>query len=1346
MKEQNGSTFTRKIDENDIHTKKYNPNFLSRLFICWMCPVFYRGNKRDLEEEDLISPSSKYNSEVIGEKLERYWQKELDEATRKGRTPSLWKAVRNAYWLSYMPGGLLIFGAVTCRTIQPILFTQLLRYWSTTEGNDMTRLEAGYYGLGMIGLIFLAILLQHHNALFSARFGMKIRVACCSLLYRKVLRMSQTSLGEIAAGRLVNLMSNDVARFDYVFMFLHYLWIVPIQTAVVLYLMYITAQNAAPLIGLIVVIIFIMPLQAILTKFTAVIRRRTAIRTDKRIKIMSEIINGIQVIKMYAWEKPFQKVVHAARQYEMITLRQSLFIRSTFLGFMLFTERSSMLVTILALILMGNMITATVVYPIQQYFSILQFNMAMILPLAIAFLSEMMVSLERIKEYLLKEERHDISRMPVVIAGNDITFKSKKNGEKSPIETKKYITNGDLVEKKSALSPTNSDIAVEMTNVSAGWTTKDQGVKMTLKDLTLRMKKGKLCAIIGPVGSGKSSLLQLLLKELPLREGEMTVNGTLSYACQESWLFPATVRENILFGLDYDSVKYKEVCRVCSLYPDFKQFPYGDQSLVGERGVSLSGGQRARINLARAIYREADIYLLDDPLSAVDSNVGRQLFEGCINGYLRNRTRILVTHQIHFLKDADYIIILNEGGIDDIGTYSELSKSGKDFSKLLSSLQEGTDDDEKSEKDKSRPSLSRGTSTISKSEEVEEETKGQVMEAEERAKGKLKWKIVWEYFTSVESWCIVFWAFAVLAITQIAASAADFWISFWTNQVDIYKQGLQGEKPDSSMHAQIGPLTTAQYLLIHGCLILIIIIFAHVRIYAFVVMTMRASQRLHDKMFNNLIKAIMRFFDTSSSGRILNRFSKDTGAMDEFLPRSTLETIQMYLQMISVLILNAIALPWTLIPTAILMGIFVVLLRLYLNAAQAVKRLEGTTKSPVFGMLNSTLSGMSTIRSSDSQNRLIRVFDECQNLHSSAWHTYVGGSNAFGLFLDIICLVYLAFVIGIFIIVDFGTIIPVGNVGLAVTQSMALTMLLQMAARFTADFIGQMTAVERVLEYTKLTTEENLSDGPVKPNESWPQSGAITFRNVYLKYGKDDPLVLKGLNVDIKDKWKVGVVGRTGAGKSSMISALFRLANIEGTISLDGLDTKQLAKQELRSKISIIPQEPVLFSATMRYNLDPFNTYSDDEIWRALEQVELKDIVPALDYEVAEGGSNFSVGQRQLVCLARAVLRSNRILVMDEATANVDPQTDALIQKTIRRQFADCTVITIAHRLNTIMDSDRVLVMDKGLVAEFDHPYILLQNSESHLSFMAKETGEKMKNILFEMAKTKYFQDNPNES
>lgn len=472
----------------------------------------------------------------------------------------------------------------------------------------------------------------------------------------------------------------------------------------------------------------------------------------------------------------------------------------------------------------------------------------------------------------------------------------------------------------------------------------------------------------------------------------------------------------------------------------------------------------------------------------------------------------------------------------------------------------------------------------------------------------------------------------------------------------------------------------------------------------------------------------------------MNRFSKDMGSVDELLPKAIMDASQIILMMIGSLVVTVSVNLYFLIPIVVMGSIFWFIRRIYLKTSKNVKRLEGITKSPVFTHLNATLQGLTTIRAYGAQNILRNEFDKHQDLHSSSWYMFITTSQAFGFTLDVMCLIFIALVTFSFLLLEdtFGR-----SVGLAITQSMALVGMMQWGMRQSAEVANQMMSVERIVEYKYTPEEPGLETPPnVKYPPNWPSEGRIVFEKMYLRYGESDqPSVIKNLNLIIRPKEKVGIVGRTGAGKSSLIAALFRLAHVDGVILIDDVDTGTIGLHDLRKNISIIPQDPVLFSGTLRRNLDPFDQYPDYMLWRVLDDVELKDSVDGslgLDSHVSEGGSNFSVGQRQLVCLARAILRSNKVLMLDEATANVDPQTDSLIQKTIRTKFADCTVLTVAHRLNTIMDSDKVLVMDGGMMVEFDHPHVLLQNMEGHFYSMVQETGSNMAEQLARIAEESY--------
>nr|XP_026485069.1 multidrug resistance-associated protein 4-like isoform X1 [Vanessa tameamea] len=1353
-------------------------NIFSKTWFVWMMPTFWRGYKRDLYDSDLTKPKDSHLSDKLGDRLETKWLEEIALANKKGRKPSLLRAMTKAFWMSYAPSSFtFLIQALILKPFQPVALSMMLSYWE--PGSDMTYEQAIYCASAVILMSLLIAFLNHHGTYSTQQFGMKVRIAACSLIYRKVMRMSSGALAQTTAGQVVNLLSNDVNRFDYAFIYTHFIWILPLQVVVVCYLIYVKIGYAA-IVGVIGIVLQTIPVQSYMSKLSARLRMKTACKTDERVRIMDEIINGMQVIKMYAWEKPFEKVVALARKNEINCITSASYLRGVYLSFMVFTERLTLYITLLSYSLFGYQVTADIAFPLAQMFNILQATVAILLPMSLSMLLESYTSVRRIQQLLVLDEREDLRSVADVdiaklvqsvenkkiknLGELDLCQNTFKKIEEEGIYNPGFDCNEKgLIAKPLNAAPVSPDIGLLIQDVSANWI---EDGPVTLRNINLTVPKGKLCAIIGSVGAGKSSILHLLLNELRSTTGKIHLSGPLSYACQEPWLFVSTVRQNILFGLPYNPKKYKEVIRVCALQKDFQQFPHGDQTLVGERGASLSGGQRARINLARAVYRQADIYLLDDPLSAVDAHVGRQLFDECITGYLRHTTRVLVTHQLHYLKAADYIVIMNNGAVDAKGTYDELLTSGKDFAKLLHSVQE--DNETNTEKEKPPP-MSRRTSarlSTTRRPSLSESTTGcegpaQEMEEEERESGSMGWRVYGAYLRAGGQKARLVFMVLLLVIGQLSATLCDYWVTYWTNEVTRLKERETNSTvkdydrvtppmnstfsltsyfsgieilPNLNIHALIGTLDTSQYLYVYTALIICCIFFITARALMFFKVCMTASRNLHNDMFHSMLRGVMRFFDTNSSGRILNRFSKDIGALDELLPRFLLECIQIYLVMFSILALNAAALVWTLLPTTIILLLFYVILQIYLKSAQSIKRLEGTTRSPVFSHMSATLNGISTIRSAGAQQRLIQEFDRYQDIHTSTWSSYLASGVTLGFWLDFICVIYLTIVIVAFLVIDSKTIFS-GNVGLAISQTLILTGMLQFGVRQTAEVISQMTSVERILQYTHIEREPQWDKGTKETPKGWPWCGRVEFRNCYMKYTPEDLPILKNLNLIIESGWKVGIVGRTGAGKSSLISSLFRLAIVEGEVLIDEVETGHLSLQELRSKISIIPQEPVLFSATIRYNLDPFNCYDDEQLWQALEAVDLKAAIPALDFKVSEGGSNFSLGQRQLVCLARAILRGNRILVLDEATANVDPKTDEFIQRTIRRRFSDCTVLTVAHRLNTIMDSDRVMVMDSGRLVEFDHPYKLLSNPEGYFTKMVKETSDKMSTQLYEIAK-----------
>ncbi|XP_057665405.1 ATP-binding cassette subfamily C member 4-like isoform X2 [Diorhabda carinulata] len=1213
-----------------------NANILSRLFFCWFLPFLKYGYKHQIELQDIYNTVPSDLSTQLTNSLQRNWEEEIEiSRKRNNKKPSLKKAVFKTFWKTYLFPGIGIFTqCVVIRMIQPLILAEFISFFDTKDQDYL----GWIWGSTLILISFINLITTHNSFFWAQRLGMRVRIAMGSLIYRKLLKLSHKSLGDTPAGHVVNLLSNDVQRFDSAAANLHYLWIMPINTLVGLVILYQYVGAAAALTGMVFVTLISLPLPGTISRWQGKLRYKIAVRTDKRVKLMNEITSGIQVIKMYSWEKPFEKVVKLSRQLEVDVISKTAYCYGILSAMSVFTERLVLYVTLITFVSIGQRLTSNVAFSSAQLFNSIQAIMAISFPNALSSYSEAKVSLKR----------------------------------------------------------------------------------------------------------------------------------------------------------------YRKVINACCLERDFEQFPHSDKNLVGEKGMGLSGGQRARVNLARAVYTEADIYLLDDPLSAVDTKVGRHLFEECILKYLAGKTRILVTHQLQFIKQADLVVIISNGKIEHVGKFCDLSED------YLDTLQHNSNNDNMTKEENiiEHKDIKSGyrTDKIDLQSSISLAHSAQLDDPEESEelikKGDISNSTYFEYWKSGAG--IVFLNFTCLMfiLAQVITNASDLWLTHWTNiESRRYKFPTSNQTPKISdaehvsnwtndPHMFSTPLTIISdtqseatvltnqvfnktvtalsdlenstskvniitddsnnagdrdyYIWIYTILIAGSVIFLTFRSFLYYRICMNASKVLHNKMFSCILKAPIRFFDINPSGRILNRFTKDMGCVDELLPRCQMDAIQILVVMVGILIMVFIVSPLMLIPVILLAPIYYIWRTIYMATAQSLKRHEGAAKAPVFSHISASMHGITTIRASKAQEMVIKEFDTLQDQHTSTWLSFLVSSATFGFYLDLISWTFLVIVTFQFVIFKSEDTLS-GSVGLVISQCLILTGMVQYGVFMTAQVAGNMISVERILQYTKLEKEgpfESLATK--KPPRDWPSNGNIMFKNIYLRYSHELQPVLKNVNIDIRSREKIGIVGRTGAGKSSLIASLFRLAPIDGIISIDDIDTAEIGLDDLRSKISIIPQEPILFSASVRYNLDPFESHSDEVLWEALENVELRTVITDLNQNISEGGSNFSVGQRQLICLARAIVRNNKILVMDEATANVDPGTDVLIQKTIREKFKNCTVITIAHRLNTVMDSDKVLVMDAGEAVEFDHPHILLQNQDGYFNKMVREMGPEMETMLRSIAKTNY--------
>ncbi|KAM9804854.1 LOW QUALITY PROTEIN: ATP-binding cassette sub-family C member 4-like [Neosynchiropus ocellatus] len=1309
--------------------EKDNPlaraNLFSKIFFCWLNPLFRIGFKRRLEENDMYKVLPEDASERLGQELQWFWKQEVELAAKESRSPQLARALIWCYWRSYLPIGVFIFAEEIVRVIQPLLLGKLIGYFeSRSSGSQVT--DAYLYAAG-VSLSAVSMALLHHIYFFRVqRAGMKIRVAVCHMIYQKALCLNTSS--QTTTGQIVNLLSNDVNRFDEVTLYLHFLWIGPIQaTSVIVLLLYEIGPSC--LAGMSIFLV-LLPVQTMFGRMFSSFRAETAILTDERIRLMNEVIAGIRVIKMSGWEEPFAAFVDRVRRLEISKIMSSSYLRGLNMASFFVASKIIIFITVCVYVSAGNQLSASKVFVTLSFYGAVRFTITFFFPLAIEKVSEALVSTRRIQNFLLLDE---------------VSQKHLRLPEADP-----------------------GDYSLMVRDLKCSWDpTLDAS---TLKNVSFSVKPEQLLAVIGPVGAGKSSLLSAILGELTHQSGVINIKGELTYACQQPWIFAGTIQSNILFGKDLAPDKYRQVLNACALKKDLELLPDGDLTSVGDRGANLSGGQKARISLARAVYQDADIYLLDDPLSAVDAEVGRHLLEECICGVLDEKLVVLVTHQLQYLKAADLIVVLREGQMVAQGTYSELEGSGLDLTSLLkedegpderpataslhdssvtpmtslssswSSLAEAVDPFTAVRADRvwplegrRPPSFARRQPALTSVTVVSLVQAGPALEQERRSAGNISLRTYLKYFRAGAHALVLALLVLLNVLAHVTFVLQDWWLAHWASEQELVN--VTGPLNASSPRR----IDLDLYLGVYAGLTATSVVFGFLRCVIFFNVLVSAAGSLHDHMFHAVLRTPVRFFDMNPTGRILNRFSKDIGYLDSLLPWTFVDFIQVVLQVLGVLAVASIIIPWVLVPVVPLVAVFLYLRLYFLRTSRDIKRLEATTRSPVFSHLSSTVHGLSTIRAFKVQQRFQQMFDEYQDLHSEAWFLFLTTSRWLAVRLDGICSVFVA-------ITAFGCItlrdgLDAGGVGLALSYALTLTGMFQWSVRQSAEIENMMTSVERVLEYADLEREPPWETA-VAPPPDWPETGSISIDRVNFSYGASEPPVLQNLTVTFSAKEKVGIVGRTGAGKSSLISALFRLAEPDGRIVIDGFLTSEIGLHALRKKMSIIPQEPFLFTGTMRKNLDPFRQHTDEDLWNALQEVQMKVVVEELPNKLetvlAESGSNFSVGQRQLLCLARAVLLKNRILIIDEATANVDPRTDGLIQQTIRDKFQECTVLTIAHRLNTVMDCDRILVLDAGSIEEYDEPYALLQNQDGLFHQMVQQTGRAEAAALTHAAKQVY--------
>ncbi|GJV24846.1 ABC transporter C family member 2 isoform X1 [Tanacetum coccineum] len=1065
---------------------------------------------------------------------------------------------------------------------------------------------------------------------------------------------------------------------------LHTLWSAPFRIIIALVLLY-QQLGIASLLGALL-LVFMFPIQTLVISRMQKMSKEGLQRTDKRIGLMNEILAAMDTVKCYAWENSFQDKVQGVRNEELSWFRkvQMLGALNTFIlnsipvvvivvSFGLFT-------------LLGGELTPARAFTSLSLFAVLRFPLFM-LPNMITQVVNANVSLKRLEDLLLAEERLLLPNPP--------------------------------------LEPGLPAISIRNGNFS--WDSKAD--KPTLTNINLDIPMGSLVAIVGSTGEGKTSLISAMLGELPpVSDAHVVMRGSVAYVPQVSWIFNATVRDNILFGSAFEPAKYEKTIDVTALHHDLDLLPGGDLTEIGERGVNISGGQKQRVSMARAVYSNSDVYVFDDPLSALDAHVARQVFEKCVKEELNGKTRVLVTNQLHFLSQVDRILLVHEGMVKEEGSYEELSQNGVLFQKLMENagkMEEYVEEKEEAGETDTKASKPVTNGELAKDADKKKETKSVLIKQEERETGVVSFNVLKRYKDALGGWWVIVILFGCYFATETLRILSSTWLSIWT---------------DESTPKVYSPLF---YNIIYALLSLCQVLVTLGNSYWLIMTSLYAARRLHNAMLNSILRAPMVFFHTNPLGRIINRFAKDLGDID----RNVAPFVNMFLGQVSQLLstfvliglLSTMSL-WAILPLLLL---FYAAYLYYQSTAREVKRLDSITRSPVYAQFGEALNGLSTIRAYKAYDRMAKVNGNSMDNNIRFTLVNMSANRWLAIRLETVggLMIWLT---ATFAVMQNGKARNqeafASTMGLLLSYALNITSLLTAVLRLASLAENSLNAVERVGTYIELPSEAPSVIDDNRPPPGWPSSGSIKFEDVVLRYRPELPPVLHGLNFFIQPSDKIGIVGRTGAGKSSMLNALFRIVELErGRIIVDNCDIAKFGLTDLRKVLGIIPQAPVLFSGTVRFNLDPFNEHNDADLWESLERAHLKDVIRrnplGLDAEVSEAGENFSVGQRQLLSLSRALLRRSKILVLDEATAAVDVRTDALIQKTIREEFKSCTMIIIAHRLNTIIDCDRILLLDAGQVVEYDAPVKLLEDEGSAFSKMVQSTGaanaQYLRNLAF---------------
>uniref|UniRef100_A0A8C1FH04 Cystic fibrosis transmembrane conductance regulator n=1 Tax=Cyprinus carpio carpio TaxID=630221 RepID=A0A8C1FH04_CYPCA len=1357
-----------------------NASYLSKYFFWWTNPIMRKGFKEKLRPSDVYQAPSKDAADILAERLEKEWDREVASGRKK---PSLLRALARCFIRPFLLFGFLLYIGEATKTVQPQLLGRIIASFDPVHEPERAN---GYFLAFGLGLLFIVRFLLLQPAMFGLHhLGMQIRIALFSIIYKKTLKLSSRVLDKISTGQLVSLMSANLGKFDQSLGMAHFVWISPLQcilcTGLIWELIDVNSFCALAAISLLGVF------QAFLSHKMGPYKAQKVLLTNKRLALTSEIMENLHSVKAYGWEEIMETLIKNIRQ-KLLLLWSSLYSK-------------------------------------------------LYLKLQLTYF---------LKEFLSKEEyrlmEYDLSITELEL--KDVTA----SWDEGPGELLERIK-----QENKANGQHNGDAGLFFTNLY---------VTPVLKDISLNLKKGEMLAVTGSMGSGKSSLLMTILGELVPSSGKIRHSGRISYSSQTAWIMPGTIRDNILFGLTYDEYRYKSVVKACQLEEDLAALPEKDKTPMAEGGLNLSGGQKARVALARAIYRDADVYLLDAPFTHLDIATEKEIFDKCLCKLMASKMRILVTNKIEHLKRADKILLLHNGESFFYGTFSELQSERPDFSSLLLGLEAydnfsaerrcsiltetlhrvSVDESagmrpERSAFRQVAPSMpvyiaerkssvivntlgaarkasfihipeeevrrtlpDRKFSLVPENELVDESFMGSdvyhnhgVHMAGQRRQSVLafmtnaqgqgrrdqlqssfrrrlsvvpqselaseldiytrrlsdstydinekeevfettKWNTYVRYVSNNKSLLyVLIFIFLIAAIEVILIFCACI------HKLDLWKEEHQRVEPNMTKYSNMSSpgknyaiivtQTSSYYILyIYVATSESLLAMGFFRGLPFVHTMITISKKLHQKMLHAVLSAPMSVLNTMKTGRIMNRFTKDMATIDDMLPLLMFDFVQLTVVVVGCILVVSIVRPYIFLAATPLVIIFIVMRKYFLRTGQQLKQLETEARSPIFSHLIISLKGLWTIRAFERQAYFENLFHKTLNTHTATWFLYLSTLRWFLFRSDIIFVFF-------FTLTD-----KPGEIGIVICLAMLILGTFQWCVATSIAVDGMMRSVDRVFKFIDLPSETPKLDKSkcsdliienvdAQADSSWPNRGQIDVQNLTVKYTEGGHAVLKNLSFTVEGRQRVGILGRTGSGKSSLFNALLKLVYTDGDISIDGVNWSKMPLQKWRKAFGVVPQKVFIFTGPFRMNLDPYGCHSDEELWRVTEEVGLKTVIEQfpdkLDFQLEYGGYVLSNGHKQLICLARSILSGARILLLDEPSAHLDPITIKVLKKTLRQSFSTCTILLSEHKVEPLLECQSFLMMDKGQVKTYDSIQKLL-NETSHLK-QAISPAERLK-------------------